>query len=162
MQEIWEQIPDLPGYGISNFGRVNNLIRGQILTPVLNKGGILNVGVYVDGRHTTKSVALLVSRAFLPVLNEAFNSPINLDGDRLNCHVDNLMWRPRWFAVFYHRQFSNPSFYQETCLTILETGERFYDFVEPCVRYGLRYVDIILSYSNNIHAWPTKQTFQLT
>ena len=37
-----------------------------------------------------------------------FDTPINLDGDRHNNRVENLTWRPRWFAIKYNQQFRHP------------------------------------------------------
>jgi hypothetical protein len=118
------------------------------------------VGFFKQGQHTTRSLPLLVANAFLPRTKEAFNAPIQLDGDRMQCRVDNLMWRPRWFAVLYHQQFSKDDFYYpDADLEIEDTGEHFKGWAEPSVIYGLRYIDIIVSYTNHKGTWPTGQRF---
>jgi hypothetical protein len=32
------------------------------------------------------------------------DTPVNRDGDRLNCRADNLEWRNHWFAMKYFKQ----------------------------------------------------------
>ena len=66
------------------------------------------VGLFRDQEQYKRSVALLVAKAFLKQPSEFFDTPINLNGDRLDNQVINLMWRPRWFAIKYNRQFREP------------------------------------------------------
>lgn len=160
MRELWKPLDEFSGYAVSNFGDVVNLKRDHIVKPCANHQGIATVGLFANGVHTTRSVSLLVADAFLPRPNDIFNSPINLDGDRMHCHVDNLLWRPRWYAVLYHRQFRSDEFFDsDPELEVVETGERYRGFVEPCVTYGIRYIDIILSYTNNKPTFPTGQHY---
>lgn len=160
MDEQWSYIQEFPGYAVSNFGQVANLRRDSLIRPVPNAQGIAMAGFFYRGHHTTRSVPLLVANAFLPKTNPAFNAPIQLNGDRMFCHVRNLMWRPRWFAVVYHQQFSKPEFHDpDADLEIEDTGEQFKGWAEPSVVYGLRYIDIIMSYTNHKGTWPTGQRF---
>lgn len=56
--------------------------------------------------QTTKRVSVLVAEAFVPREEERYNTVIFLDGDKRNHHADNLMWRPRAYAIHYHREMS--------------------------------------------------------
>lgn len=74
-----------------------------------------------------------------------YNAIIHLDGNRSNCEATNLMWRPRWYAIRYHRMFNeDPS---NASVMIQETGEIFGTLRELCVKYGLyegyTYLDVI-------------------
>jgi hypothetical protein len=103
--EIRRPIIGFPTYEITNFGRVFNVRTGRemILSPT--HYDILTVGLMYEGRQYRRSVKVLVARAFVPGETDVFNTPIQLDGDRANLHESNIVWRPRWFAWAYSRQF---------------------------------------------------------
>lgn len=161
MEEEWESLKDFPGYAVSSLGRVMNISRDSLVRPARNNHGIATVGMMVAGRHTTRSIAVLVAETFLPDRHEAFNSPINLNGDRMDCRMHNLLWRPRWFTVQYHQQFYREDFYKRTVvLELVDTGEVFEGWRDPSVTYGLKYLDIIMSYANKQTVFPTGQRFR--
>lgn len=115
----------------------------------------------IEGRHTTRSVARLVARYFVQLAHPSFNAPIHRDGERTNCYAENLLWRPRWHALHYHRQFHDPEFQEgKVKLEVVETGEYYIGWRDPCMQYGLRYQDIVLSYANDTYAFPTKLRFR--
>lgn len=164
MQERWQHIQDFEGYSISDHGRVCNLRRDSILTPSINRQGILKISLYDNalGKPTTRSIGLLVAEAFLDRIGPKFDTPIHLDGDRTNCHIDNLLWRPRWFAVKYHQQFFIERFrFDKRHFEDVDTGEEYQDFVEPCTKFGLIHNTVIYSYLNNRRIFPTDQQFRL-
>lgn len=106
----WLEIPDFPGYSVSDSGLVRNENDGRILARGVNQSGLAYVCLYRRKQQYKKGLALLVADAFLnrPTYvhhRETFTTPINLDGNRLNNDVSNLMWRPRWFAFKFHAQF---------------------------------------------------------
>jgi hypothetical protein len=98
----------------------------------------------------------------MPDRSEAFDTPINLDGDRFNCCLQNLMWRPRWFAVQYNRQFreryDRPI---EVPLKAADTKEVFPNSLAAAIRYGLLERDVVLSIEHNTLTWPTYQKFEV-
>lgn len=156
MREDWVGIEGFSNYFVSSFGRITNLRTGTLLSRSKNREGISKVAMISDeGRYTTRSVAIIVAKAFIPQDNEAFNAPINCNGDRMDCRAENLLWRPRWHAVHFHRQFHHPGFRRQIRLENIKTGERYRLLADPCVQYGLRYVDIIMSYTNHEPAFPT-------
>lgn len=116
IQELWKRIPKFRGYEVSTYGRVANVSNDLLLQPSKTLQGGLKVGLYQDGVQHTRSLKVLVAEAFVehdidPVSTDVpFDTPILLDGDQENCHATNILWRPRWFAWQYSRQFSNPSF----------------------------------------------------
>lgn len=110
--EVAKVIEDFPNYEVTNYGRIFNLRTGRemILSPLLN--GELTVGMTRDHWQYRRSVKRLVAQVFVPGESEFFNTPILLDGDRNNVRADNLVWRPRWFACEYARQFTDqPEWY---------------------------------------------------
>lgn len=115
-----------------------------------------------DGVQYHRSVPLLVAKAFLPRLSAPFDTPINLDGDRHNNHIDNLAWRPRWFAIKYNQQFRHPYEFP-ILLPIMDTKtfEISANSFECVKRYGLLEKDLVLSILNRTYVWPTYQEFTI-
>lgn len=125
-----------------------------------NQYGVCCVGMMKDGIQRHRSVSLLVMKAFDPHHRDAFDTPVNLDGDRLNNHIGNLVWRPRWFAVKYNRQFREPYPYPITDMVEdLKTGELSPNSFECAKRYGFLEEDLVLSILNRTYVWPTYQEF---
>lgn len=163
--ERWQQIPGFENYAISDLGQVCNLRRDALIAPSINRQGIAKVTLFnSEGRATSRSIAALVAEAYLQPAGDLFDTPIQLDGNRRNCRLDNLMWRPRWFAVKYHRQFYVESFrFGRRYFMEVDSGEVFEDYVKPCTTYGLLHTSIVLSYLNRgeERVFPTHQRFRL-
>lgn len=162
MPEYWKEIENFPGYSVSDYGNVRTDKSGRILVLTENQFGLLQVGLMRDGEQRHRSVPLLVAKAFLPELPGPFDTPINLDGNRHNNHVDNLLWRPRWFAIRYNQQFKYP--YENSILAPvqdLKTGEISENSFECAKRYGLLERDLVLSVLNRTYVWPTYQEFRI-
>lgn len=160
--ETWQRLDYFPNYSVSDQGRVRNDKTGRILTQVVNQQGIPSVSLYRDGKQHRLSVIRLVAHSFLtPHPYEAFDTPINLDGDRLNNAVTNLLWRPRWFAMAYHKQFRHPRHYHDDPIEEIHTGERFNNVWEVAKKYGLIAVEVKVSTITHRTVWPTSQSFRL-
>lgn len=163
--EVWREIRAFPGYSVSDEGRVRNNETGRTMALLKNQNGIVNVGLTKDLVQYKRSVAILVASVFVPKLpqhREAFDTPINLDGDRTNNHVTNIMWRPRWFAVKYFRQFREG--YQIGFAMPIEeatTGEQFKSSWDAATKYGLLDREIFVSTINRTYVWPTYQKFRV-
>ena len=101
-----------------------------------------------------------MAKAFLPEVRGPFDTPINLDGDRHNNRVENLVWRPRWFAIKYNRQFRYPYPNPITMPIVdLKSGEISENSLDCAKRYGLLEDDLVLSILNRTYVWPTYQEF---
>jgi len=168
MKEEWIELEEFPDYAVSNLGNILCLRNDLVRRPSQNQQGIAKITLVLDGRTHTRAVAVLVAKTFLKrdasYLRDPniFNTPINTDGDRMNCCVDNLMWRPRWFAIKYHQQFQYIEFHQaHPYIEEIETGERFNNIKDPSINYGLYYRDIIKSFMNHVYVFPTGQEFRL-
>jgi NUMOD4 motif len=162
MKEEWRQIPGFSDYSVSTSGSVrsNKYVRRMRVNQ--NQSGLVYVGLWRDGLQYHRSVPLLVAKAFLPNPNPIFDTPINLDGDRFNNHVENLVWRPRWFAIKYNQQFVHPYLYPiHLPIRNIKTGEISENSFECAKRYGLLESDVVLSIANRTFVWPTYQEFQV-
>jgi NUMOD4 motif len=158
--EYWEPIELFPDYSVSNYGNVRSDKSGRFLALNDNQYGVLQVGLMRDGVQHHRSVTLLVAKAHLPSVGGPFDTPINLDGDRHNNRVENLLWRPRWFAIRYNQQFRWP--YENPILSPildLKTGEVSENSLECAKRYGLLEKDVVLSILNRTYTWPKYQEF---
>lgn len=162
MNEQWKQIPGFHEYSVSDTGRIRSEKSGRILSLSENQFGVLCVGLMKNGEQKHRSVPLLVASAFLPSVNDAFDTPINLDGNRHNNDITNLAWRPRWFAVKYNRQFREPYLYPVLQKIInVSTGEIFKNSFHCAMTHGLLEEDVVLSIANNTVVWPTYQEFRI-
>ena len=154
-QPRWHELEEFPDYAVNDKGEVANIKTGMPRKTSINQHGIVKISLYKNSRELyTLSVARLVAEAFVEGKTEFFNTPIHLDGDRENCRADNLMWRPRWFAVQYHRQFESDVFHHmDVHIVDVETGKEFYSVKDACMHFGLYYNDVYRSY---IHGEPTR------
>ena len=160
MPERWKPIDHFPGYSVSNWGRIRADKSGRSLSLNPNQFGVMQVGLMRDREQRHRSVPLLVAKAFVPPPGGAFDTPINLDGDRANNRSENLVWRPRWFAIRYNQQFRMPHPNRINKPIIdLKTGEVCENSLECAKRFGLLEDDLILSIINRTYVWPTYQEF---
>lgn len=162
MVEQWAPIEHFEGYSVSDHGRVRTDKSGRILALNENQYGLLQVGLMRGGEQRHRSVPLLVAKAFLPQPAGPFDTPINLDGDRHNNHIENLAWRPRWFAIKYNQQFRRP--YENPILAPvvdLETGEVSENSFDCATKNGFLERDLVLSILNRTYVFPTFQEFGL-
>jgi NUMOD4 motif len=162
--EEWMVIPGFDRYAVSSHGRVRNELTDRIMAQSENQYGVVTVGLMSQDTHRQhqRSVSLLVANAFLPRDKEAFDTPVCLDGDRYNNHINNLVWRPRWFAVKYNRQFENRWHSPiERPIRDIKTGEVHVNSLECAKWYGLLERDLVLSILNRTFVWPTYQEFEV-
>lgn len=160
--EVWFDIPAFPPYSVSTYGRVRNDKTDRVLALMVNREGIVHVGLRRDNKQHKRSVTVLVAKAFVSrPANEHFDTPINLDGDRTNNHINNLTWRPRWFAVDYFRQFLPGAPRGFMCPVEDEkTGEQFETSFDAAIKYGLLDREILIATLNRTFVWPTYQMFR--
>jgi hypothetical protein len=160
--EDWRPVMGFRGYSINPLGQVIRESTGRLLLPRYNQYSVPYVGLMREWEQCIRSLPLLVAWAFVPRESEYFNTPIQLDGDVTNCRADNLMWRPRAYAVKYKRQFEqrydNPI--EEPILAIKE-GVSFPNSLAAACCYGLLEREVVLSIVNRTPAWPTYQYFEL-
>lgn len=157
--ERWKKIHEFPRYSVSDHGRIRNDVSGHIMTETENQYGVVCVGLMADGKQYHRSVPKLVAQAFVPHPRGPFDTPINLDGDRHNNHVNNIAWRPRWFAVLYNRQFRE-RYHNPINVPIIMVDQRgnetFHEnSLEAAKCYGLLEKEVVLAYLNSTVTWPT-------
>jgi NUMOD4 motif-containing protein len=167
----WREIPEFPGYSVSTDGLVRNDGSGRILVQTETARGVY-VGLSRGSEQFKRMVARLVANAFLefpanPYHRQTFDTPINRDGDRTNNHIDNLLWRPRWFAVKYHQQFDR-GWDQGNRVRESMTVIDFDCVLSAAIEYGLLAIEIFTEAMNHRYygcsdngVWPTGQHFEI-
>lgn len=91
--EKWRAVKGFPWHSVSNEGRVRNDRTGKILQPLVIQNG--SIVVHLNAYGTSyKVVGLIVADAFIPNPTNAKRVDY-IDGDRSNCHVENLKWHVR-------------------------------------------------------------------
>lgn len=164
MRREWRELEEFPDYAVSEWGEITNMRSGVIRKLSINGQGIAKISLYnQDKQLLTRSVARIVADAFVQHPDaEAFDTPIHLDGDQRNCRADNLLWRPRWFAIKYHKQFRMEEFHAARGTFIELDSEEVYESIkEICIRNGLYWQDVIKCVTEETFVFPTWQKFRL-
>lgn len=159
--EEWKPIEKFKLYEVSSHGRIRNIGTERILELNVNQYGVQFVGLMRDGVQFHRGVALLVARAFIPLPYSTFDTPINLNGDREDNRVENLAWRPRWFAIKYNQQFLNRyDFGFPNRVRNEKTGQIYENSWECAIANGLLERDLVMSIFNRTYVWPLYVTFK--
>lgn len=163
MQEEWRRIGQFPGYSVSNLGSIRNDQTDRLMSQCVNNRGISTVGLVKSKTQYRRSVPLLVAQAFIPrsKTEQEFDTPINLDGDRRNNAVSNLLWRPRYFALRYIAQFQQDAPCFSRPVEIIETGEQFNTSWEAATSLGVLDREIAISVMTKNFVWPIFKHFRL-
>lgn len=164
MRIQWHELEEFPDYAVSEQGDIANIKTGMPRKLSINGQGIVKITLYNEQKQlVTRSVARMVAEAFVqrPDL-DAFDTPIHMDGELTNCRADNLVWRPRWFAIKYHKQFRNAEFHAARGVFIDLDTEEVYDSIKDiCVRNGVFWQDVIKCVTEETFVFPTWQKFRL-
>lgn len=162
INDDWRPVRGFLGYSINPLGQVKKDSNGRLLIPRYNQYGVPYVGLMRQWQQCVRSLPRLVARTYLPPPSDIFNTPIQIDGDPANCSVDNLMWRPRWYAILYKRQFEERYDHPiDVPVRAVNEKESFPNSLEAACRYGLLEREVVLSIQNRTPAWPTYQSFEL-
>lgn len=162
MEMDWVIIPDFPDYLISNQGDILNKHTYKPIRQSHTTDGSLKVGLVRSGKQYTRSVKVLVAENFVPGKDEIFDTPIHLDGEDNHNAVDNIVWRPRWFAHAYTTQLKRVTDNDRIGpLRDVDTDMRYYDIYQAATINGLLFRDIRRSLATGDSVFPTFQVFQM-
>lgn len=142
------EIPDFPRYFIDDRGVVARAptfhrdIKGR-----RNSTGVFFVTLYrYEGDEyfqQNRGLAKLVADLFLdPPPHPAFDTPTHLNGDRSDCRASNLVWRPRWFAINFHRQWQDSWSDQVAPFHNVTTGRAYKSLRECAEAEGVLMEDV--------------------
>lgn len=166
--EEWRAVQGFESYSVSTLGQVRSDIEykngntGLIIRQSTNQRGVAYVGLMKNGIQHKRSVALMVAHAFIMTARPlSFTTPINLDGDRLNNRVENLLWRPLWFARKYFQQFEYPHARISRPIVEVKSKQVFEDSWSAALTHGLLDQEIFESINDKTYVWPTYQRFEV-
>lgn len=159
MDEEWLPLQDFPGYDISNYGQVWNADKDRVLKWSYVQYGIPTVGLMLDDKQYRRSVPVLVAQTWLfDPPRKDFNTVIHLDGDRSNCYHQNLRWRPRWFAVTFHKErimSRFPNWNSDVAqIELIQTGEVYRNPKHVAETHGVLEEDVYKSIINGSAVFP--------
>lgn len=117
------------------------------------------VSLYHEGLTYKRSVGRLVAHEFIGEPPLPFDTVIHLNGDRSNSEAMNVMWRPKWFAVKFHKQFSYDYDSVDYPIMDVNTGFIYRGIWEAAIVHGLIIFDILRSIVEGEFVWPTRQLF---
>jgi len=158
---MWKTVVGFSNYEIHDSGAVRRIDWQRPVKPTLNQQGNPMVGLSRDLKQHKRSLALLVAMTFLDrPPNSRFDTPIHLDGNKMNCSADNLMWRPRWFAIKYHQQFWNGKRGFIVPVYEVNSGETFPNSWEAALKYGLIDAEILSAAMNRTVVFPSGMHFR--
>lgn len=163
MHEEWREIIEFPGYLVSDTGNVQNNETGRMMAKLVNQRGIVNVGLMRRGIQYKRSVSVLVADAFVKTARSLeFDTPINLNGNRTDNRAENLIWRPRWFAIRFFQQFGHTALWHiNNPIQDVKSEEVFENSWDAVTKYGLLHREIAISISSKTYVWPTYQRFRI-
>ena len=123
----WARIPEFENYEVSRGGDVRNVRRKTLLKPSTFGSETVSVQLSKYGVTFTRSLAKLVADAWVDDKPyPSCDTPIHLDGDRWNCHADNLRMRPLWYAREFNKERKQPTYpIWDKPFYCLETSETF-------------------------------------
>lgn len=160
MEEEWAPINEFPNYSVSSYGRVRNDDRNKLVKISTTTQGAAKVGLVMGGKQYTRSVKVLVAEHFVKGYNENFDTPMQLDCNPLNNYATNIVWRPRWFAWKYARQFKDIDKYIDRGPVYNNTtGTVYKNIAEAGMRNGLLFYEIHFAIVNRTAVFPTWHVF---
>ncbi len=123
---------------------------------------VVYVPLVRDGEKHTRSIKLLVATAFVPGRSNIFDTPINKDGNKKNNYAENLVWRPRWFAIKYSRQFlSDYKHIARGPVYLLNTEIVYKTIYDASISNGLLFIEVFRSAYSQTPVFPTEQRFRI-
>ena len=141
----WLILEEFPTYSISEYGEVRNNRTDRILRPFVTRDR-LYVTLSRDREQYTRQISTLMLNAWRgPHRNIYFTTTLHLDGDKTNCCLENLLWRPRWFVHAYYTELDRGRPLSNRPIYLIETEEVFSNCEECAMTYGFLQRDILSS-----------------
>lgn len=161
--EKWKQIAEFPNYDVSNYGKIYTRRTQQFVQTSLTNHGHLKVSLSDGGERHTRSVALLVARAFVSPPQPNCDHVMLLNGDLSDLRATNIVWRPRWYAWKYKAQLKDvqPLHYRNLPVRNKTTRQEYNSIIEAGITEGLVYKYIWLSTNTGHLTFPHGDTYEI-
>lgn len=154
--------PLFPDYWIHDTGTITRRFDNIVVGRRLNSFGFPMVNL-VDrsGFRRTRQVNRLVAELFSPPpLQTTFDTPVHLNGDKQDCLYTNLEWRPRWFALAYHRQFEERPYTNDDFTLTDSEGWNYDNIWDAVVELGVLRNEILEKMNTELNVFPTELSFR--
>lgn len=162
MNEL-KTIKEFPDYGVAKNGSVYNIANQKVRRVSYTREGAVKITLFRDQKPHTRSLTKIVADTWLynDFDPEIFDTAIHLDNDLSNNHVDNLVWRPRWFAVKYQKQYWNEEYrYSKVRVQDVKSVKIYQTMMEACQTHGYLYIDVLRSCTKGDEVYPTWRQFR--
>lgn len=115
----------------------------------------------VRGSFVTCLVSRLVAECYVEREFPELDTIVYRDGDKMNPHSHNLMWRTRAFAHEYNKIFRTEQWVLDDNVLLMceQDGMVFTSYEAACVTYGITRRSILRSVIRGEPCWPTDKTF---
>lgn len=126
--EIWKDIPQYPGYQVSNEGQIKSFKQskeGRILKPKIS-GGYAGIDFRKDGRTCFGLVHRIVLSVFSPIEGWEKMTVNHIDGNPLNNRLENLEWMTQSENTKYSREILRTGNATQQVHVIKLSGEELY------------------------------------
>lgn len=159
----WTRLVDYPDYMINRSGEIFNIRTQRYMRRSMTMQGNAKIGLMSPRGRKTLSVARLVAQTFIPQPSPICDAVIVLNGDMNDLRVENLAWRPDWFAWKYTRQLREPAPNYCTHLKIRDalTWEEFENIVHAATTHGLLFMDVWRSTYTGSPVYPINHAFEV-
>lgn len=159
--EEWKPLQNYDGYSISDQGRIRSDKSSAVLAINYTLQNRPFVKMMHQGKQVSRGLALLVCEAFVPLPRYRCDTPtpIHLNGNIKDCRVDNLMWRPRWFAQEHTNQFKI-DFKIQTPVINVATRTVYENVWDVVIEHGVLYRDVVTSIHERTWVFPLFHRFE--
>lgn len=163
-EEIWRTIEEFPNYEISTFGRIYNNRQDCYMQTSKTLFGHVKITL-MDENHVrhTRSVARILAEAFILPSNARCTQVVVLDGNLGNIWLENLVWRPPWYAWKYSRQLKveQPTYFKNLFVNNITKEIFYHSIIEAGMAEGLLFSDIWRSTYTGERVFPDDSIFEI-
>ena len=160
--EIWVLLEEFPYYKVSNLGRIARTDVDKEMQVSYTQHGHAKITLMdCSEERRTRSVALMVARAFVVPEYPNCDKVIVKNMDYSDVRASNLAWRPDGFAWEYAHQFKVPAplHYQNLAVADLVHEKQYPNIIEAAADQGLLFKDIWHSTYSGDTCFPTRSIF---
>lgn len=105
--EIWKEVPDYPGYYVSNYGQVVSAKRNKLLSNSPDKDGYYRAGMTNSNGNKTFKVHRLVAMLFVPIPEGLGTMNELVINHKNEIKTDNRASNLEWCTVEYNNNYGN-------------------------------------------------------
>lgn len=135
----WRTPRDFPDYLVHFSGAVVDTQAGREVSQPISEGcHVVNLRTRkTQSGITTRRVANLVAELFAEREDPRFDTVVFLDGNRRHHHIRNLCWRPRAYAIRYHKDLLDQFYFASINKVVDDRDHVYANIVEAAMQNGI-------------------------